>query len=463
MECPEAVAQQPDSLRRVPDQVVFPREAEELTSARNLLTRSPYWPVIAHPTLRRLFPGITLSFIGDGISVVAVVMLAQELTGSAALVGLAVTASTLPGAIGAMTLGRWLSHRSGADLARWDALLRFVAIGLIPLAYLAGILGIGLLIGLLAVSSVLHSWGTAGRFTLVAEVLPEKDHLAGNALMAMLAEMGTIVGPPLAALILVFWDPAGALAIDALSFGLLAVSYHFIRRAGGTRREPPADASRSAGFSVIWRTPALLGLIALSAGFFFLFGPVYVALPILLREESGSGDGGAGLLATFYTLFGVGAVLGGILAPFLQNLSRWLVTVSGVLVVGLGLLPLGLGAPIAVSVACFALGGLSWAPYQATSMALYQRTAPEGRLAQVLAADSAIALLAAPGGTAVGGAAAEAFGARNTLLSASVAMMLIAALAAVLLLISRRPGAAKPSGVVKDGAPSDVSRAGNAG
>ena len=403
------------------------------------MTHSPYWPVVTHPTLRRLFPGITLSFIGDGIAVVAVVLLAQELTRSAVLVGLAVTASALPGAIGALTLGRWLTHRKGAELARWDALVRFVAIGLIPIAYFAGILDIGPYIGLLAISSVLHSWGTAGRFTLVADLLPEKDHLAGNALMAMLAETGTIIGPPLAALILVFWNPAGALAVDALTFGLLALSYHFVNTVTGASEKPPADASRSAGFAIIWRTPALRYLILLSAGFFFFFGPVYVALPILL----GSDSGGAALLATFYTAFGVGAVVGGLIVPFVRGLSLWLVTVTGVLVVGLSLLPLGLGAPTVVSVVCFALGGLSWAPYQATSMTLLQRTAPPGQLAQVLAANSAVALLAAPAGISVGGVLSAAFGARNALLIASATIMVIAAVATGILLVLRRRSSGK--------------------
>ena len=385
-----------------------------------------HWLVLSNPTFRRLLPGMTLSYLGDGISVVAVVLLAQELTTNAALVGVAVMASSLPGAVGALVLGRVLQGRSGAGLAYADSVWRFLTLGSIPLAYTAGVLGVGLFIGLLAASSVLHSWGSAGRYTLIAEILPQRQHLAGNSLLAILSEAGTIAGPPVAALLLVFWNPAGAIAVDALTFGVLALSYRVVKMPA---RPTPAVPSRQTGLAVIRRNPALLGLIVLSAAFFFLFGPVYVALPTLVQRP----DGTALALATFYSAFGVGAVLGGLITPYLSGFSQWRITVSGVLVAGLCLLPLGLGAATPASMVGFALVGLSWAPYQATSIALYQRLAPADRLAQVLAADSAVALLAVPAGTAVGGLAVEYGGAQGTLLVCATALVGLAGVAALLL------------------------------
>jgi DHA3 family macrolide efflux protein-like MFS transporter len=398
-----------------------------------------YWPVITHPTLRRLLPGMAVSYLGDGISVIAVVLLAQELTGNAALVGLAVTMSTLPGAVGALTLRRWLSGWSGADLARWDATWRFAVLGAIPLAYAAGLLSITLYIVLLAASSILHSWGSAGRYSLIAEALPDRDRLAGNALLSILGEIGTIAGPPVAALILVFWNPAGALAVDALTFGVLALSYWFVP---ATPVIPPQR--EHTGFAVIHGSPALLGLLTLSAAFFFLFGPVYVALPTLVEAS----DGGASLLAAYYTTFGIGAVLGGLVTPLLGGLPRWWVTAGAVLIAGLCLLPLGVGAPTPVSIGGFALMGASWGPYQATSMALYQRISRPGQLPQVLASASAVALLTGPAGVAVGGLLVAGWGARTTLLTCAIVLIGVALTAA--LLSGRQmdaPGAERTSAV----------------
>ncbi len=293
----------------------------------------------------------------------------------------------------------------------------FFVLGAIPVVYALGHLSIGVYILLLAASSVLHSWGSAGRYSLIAELLPEQDRLTGNAVLSILAEAGVIAGPPVAALILVFWNPVGALAVDALTFGVLAFSYCLVP---GTAAVLPHG--EHTGFGVIGRSPALLGLLTLTAAFSFLFGPVYVALPTLVASP----QKGASVLAAYYTAFGVGAVLGGLVTPLLRGLPLWRVTAGGVLVAGLCLLPLGIGAPRAICVLCFALVGVSWPPYQATSMALYQRTAPPGPLPQVLASVSAVMLLGGPAGVAAGGLLVAAWGARSTLLTCAVMLIAVA-------------------------------------
>jgi len=66
---------------------------------------SPYLLIVAHPVLRRLLPAFAVSALEDGMSAIAVALLAVNLArpGQAAvLVGAAVVAYTLPGAAGAV-------------------------------------------------------------------------------------------------------------------------------------------------------------------------------------------------------------------------------------------------------------------------------------------------------------------------------------------------------------------------
>lgn len=60
------------------------------------LRRSPYWPVVSNPVLRLLLLGFALSYLGDGLALVAIVVLAQQLTPNPVLVGVAVAASRAP-------------------------------------------------------------------------------------------------------------------------------------------------------------------------------------------------------------------------------------------------------------------------------------------------------------------------------------------------------------------------------
>src|SRR5580658_3334082 len=103
----------------------------------------PYRPVLSHPVVRRLLPGYLLSALGDGMSAVAIAWLALRLAPEPTRglwVGAAVAAYSVPGALGAALLGRWLRHRGGVRLAGADAVLRAVALGAIPVLWAAHLL-----------------------------------------------------------------------------------------------------------------------------------------------------------------------------------------------------------------------------------------------------------------------------------------------------------------------------------
>lgn len=433
-----------------------------------VMRSSPYWPVVTHPTLRRILPGFAVSSLGDGMAVLAVSWLAIELAPAAERgfwVALAAAAYTLSGAVGALLLGRFLRHCRPTQLAGWDAALRAAALGAVPVLHAFGALGIEGYVALLAVSSVLYSWGQAGVSTLMARVLPERDHLAGNAVLAGAGSVATVVGPPLATLLIAFGGPATVLAVDAATFVVLAVTFLVVVPRDAVPQPAGDTASRTAGFAVIRRVPALSGLLALSFAFFLLFGPVYVALPLHVSDDLGAS---AGLLATYYTAFGIGAVLGSVLTGFLGRWRMWPTTVGIVIAFGVLMLPLGLGAPTTVSAVCFGAAGLLWPPYSSLSTALFQRSTPDALLPQALAAGSAVRVLAVPLGTAIGGPLAAGLGAAGTLRlsGAGIALVGLAAAAALALRAARprreppadatEPGGAKPPAGAGSGAGSGV-------
>ena len=398
---------------------------------------SPYAPVLRNRLLRRLLPGITLSSLGDGMSIVAISWLALDLAPSSqrgVWVGIAVAAHTLPSVLTAMALSPFLSGRHGAQLAGWDATLRALALGAIPVFYLFGALTIGLYVLLLTISSLLHSWGTAGRYTLIAEVLPEQHRLAGNAVMTTTAEFTGIVGPPLAGFLISIKGAVAVVAIDACTFAVLALSYRFVARAAEPTVSDETTESRRAGVDVIRRDRSLLGLLGLSFGFFLLFGPVYVALPIYVSQGL---HASATLLGWYYTAFSVGAVVGGLTTGHLRRWPLWPTTIGITVAFGTSMLPVGLGAPTVVTLASLGIAGAIWAPYMPISMALFQRNVPTPALPQVLAAYSAIIVVSVPLGTVLGGPMVAALGARGALLACAVSIQVWGVLAAGLVLFRR--------------------------
>ncbi|MFB7588697.1 hypothetical protein [Streptomyces sp. NPDC056169] len=136
------------------------------TATPGRLPPGPYRSLFADRTFRRSMPVFALSDLGDGMTVVAVVWLAFALGpdgGQGALAGIAVASYVLPGALGALVLGRWMRRLPARRLLVTDSALRAVLLGAVPLAHMAGLLTPAVYVGLLGASSLLHAWGKADR------------------------------------------------------------------------------------------------------------------------------------------------------------------------------------------------------------------------------------------------------------------------------------------------------------
>jgi MFS transporter, DHA3 family, macrolide efflux protein len=416
------------------------------------LQTSPYYPALSHPVLRRVLPGAAASALGDGMSAVAIAWLALRLAPESSRglwVGAAVAAYSLPGAAGAVALRRWLGGRGGARLASVNAVLRAVALGLIGCLALAGRLDPTGYVALLGVSSVLSAWGVAGKYTLIADLLPPEQRVAGNTVFGLADQLSLMIGPALAGVVTAVAGPAVVIAADAASWAVLAISYARIaplatrlaRTGAPTLLQPeapdttPARLADSSGWAVIRSSPVLPGLMALSFVFYLLYGPVDVALPVHVATDL---HGSAALLGTFWAVFGVGAVIGELSAPYLRRWRVWPTMTGIVLGWGLALVPLGLVTPLWAALAAFFAGAVIWGPWMSLSMGVLQDASPPGALAQVIAARSSLLIIAAPLGTALGGPLVAALGARGTLLASALGTVAVGLITAVILAARRR-------------------------
>jgi MFS transporter, DHA3 family, macrolide efflux protein len=425
---------------------------------------SPYYPALSHPVLRRILPGATASAMGDGMSAVAIAWLALRLAPESSrglLVGAAVAAYSLPGAAGAVALRRWLGGRGGARLAFVNAVLRAAALGLIACLALAHLLGPAGYVALLGVSSLLSAWGIAGKYTLIAVLLPADQRVAGNSVFGLADQLSLMIGPALAGILTAVTGPAVVIGVDAVSWAVLAVSYARIAplaarlssaqapvpdpaepdpaelhpaQPGPAEPDPPAAAPLPSGWSVIRSSPVLPGLLALSFVFYLLYGPVEVALPVHVATDL---HGSAALLGTFWAVFGVGAVIGELAAPYLRRWPVWPVMTGIVLGWGLALVPLGLDTPLWAALAAFFAGAVIWGPWFSLSMAVLQDASPPDALAQVIAARGSLLILAAPLGTALGGPIVAVLGARGTLLASALATVALGVITAAFLAARR--------------------------
>nr|WP_238345600.1 MFS transporter [Actinopolymorpha cephalotaxi] len=398
---------------------------------------SAYRPLLAEPRLRRLLGAFGVSDLGDGMSVVAVPLLAIGIAApgrAGMLVGASVAAYALPGVVGALVFGRWLRRLPAARLLLADSVLRAACLSAVALTWAFGVLQPVGLVVLLGLSSLLHAWGSAGKYTLLAELLPPDQRLAGNSLAGSTSSLAMVVGPAVAGVGAAVAGPGWVIGADGLSFALLGLVVWSVHRevrgdARGARTAESAGAGGStSGLRFLRGRPLLLGLLVLTWAFNFLFGPVEVALPL---HVTGGDRGHTTLLGAYWTAFGIGAVAGGLAVGALRRLSPAPVLLAVVACWGLVLLPFGFGPPTAVELVCFGLGGMIYGPFPAVSYTLLQSRTPAAALSSVLAARSAVLLTAAPVGTAIGGPLTSVFRPAHVLAGSGAATLLLAVAAVV--------------------------------
>jgi predicted MFS family arabinose efflux permease len=255
--------------------------------------------------------------------------------------------------------------------------------------------------------------------------VPEEDQVAGNALVSTFTQAALVVGPALAGGVTALTGPGWVIGADAVSFAVLAVSCWLVRAPSVA---VPQEETQAGGWRTIVRQPRLLGLVAVTCVFFFLYGPVEVALPIHVATEL---HGSPGLLGAFWTVFGVGAVVGGLSAGLLRNRPLWTVVVVIIVGWGAALLPLGLSDAVLPGMIGFAAGGVIYGPFTAVCTALFQRACPPPVLSRVLATRTALTTPSTAVGMLLGGPVVSAVGGRTTLLLSAVLTIALGVVVAV--------------------------------
>lgn len=301
---------------------------EEQPGERVLLAEEKQQPVTGGPLKVRnfqlLFGGQTISVIGDALYVVALPWLVLTTGGSAQELGIVLAAYGIPRAV-SMLVGGWLSDR----LHPRRVMLIADAVRLLLVGILAAI-ALGrhpTLVQLCAIAVPLGVFGGAflpASQSILPETLSADQLQAGNGLMLASRQGANLIGVALAGVIVVALTSAAALAIDAGTFLVSALSLALMRT---THRTAPAAekqaVSREHSFPGVqgqterislWRFLRTSRLIQGTLLIFIMIGLVSgglieVALPALVHGPLHGNASGYGIILAGW---GAGAFAGAI-------------------------------------------------------------------------------------------------------------------------------------------------------
>lgn len=314
-----------------------------------------------------LFGGQTISIIGDALYMVALPWLILTTGGSAQELGIVLTAYGIH-RVASMLVGGWLSDRLRprmvmliADAARLllMALLAALALG-----------GHPTVLQLCAIAVPLGAFGgafTPAAMSILPDTVSNENLQAGNGLIMASMQGANLVGSALAGLVVAAFTSGGALAIDAATFLVSALSLALMRT---TRRAAPSTKERGESQTStqeqgaqmsVWHFLGTSRLIQVTLLMFVVIslcsgGLIEVALPTLVH---GPMHGSASSYGFIMAAWGAGALVGSIFAGALgKRKHKGLIILMGgqIVAVMIALLPVW-GVPGAIL--CMLIGGLA--------------------------------------------------------------------------------------------------------
>jgi MFS family permease len=366
---------------------------------------------------RLLIGGQAISTAGDMLYAVALPWLVLGNGGSAQALGDVLAAYSIP-RVATVLAGGWLSDRLGARRVMW--LADVVRAGVVGVLALVAAQGHPVLWQILAVAVPLGACEglfLPASFAIMPTILDADRLQAGNAINGTTVQLANLIGPGVGGFIVGRVQSTPALALDAATFVVSALTLWLMRgadspvHAGGPRGAAPRRGfNRPQAFLRLLRTWRLLqvALVIIVVGNLTIGGTLFVALPALAHGPLHAGAAGYGaMLATF----GGGALLGGLAAGAAGRIPRPAVVILLLTLVqaaGLAVLPLAggvVGAAVALGVA-----GLATGITNVLYLTLVQREAPPDLLGQIMGVFAFASLALYPVSVAVAGTIATRSG-----------------------------------------------------
>ncbi|HET7489574.1 MAG TPA: MFS transporter [Acidimicrobiales bacterium] len=277
-----------------------------------------------------LWSSSLVSTVGTWMQTVAVGALVTERTGKATWTALVAVAAFLP--VGLLApVGGAIADRT--DRRRWLAfgtLLETALAGILTALSATGRASPGVVTFVVFLGGCMAALLAPVQQSLVPDLVPHDDVLAASSLGMAQYNLGRVVGPALAAVVIAVGSFTLAFAVNAVSFLAVVIAVLLIRLP--PRRPAPATGlirSIQEGARVAWSEPGCRAAIVLIAVAAFLVSPFIALIP---AKAAGLVDGEKAVAAAtgvLTTAQGVGAVIGALLvAPVAARFGRRRVVVA---------------------------------------------------------------------------------------------------------------------------------------
>lgn len=399
-----------------------------------LLKHLPEGDLWRERTYGRLWLSILTSSFGGQVMLLALPLAAAVLLqATPTQMGQLTALELAPFLLLSLPAGVWLDRVRKLPVYLVGEVLLGLAAASVTVAWLLGVLGMGWLYAVAFIVGSVHAVAGSAAQIVLTQVVPRERLVEAHAKNALATSGAEVAGPGLAGLLIKLFGAPWAMLVNAVlllgsAWILRGVQVREeIRVAPGARFWPDLRA----GLRFVAHTPVLVTLAVLMAIWQMAHYTALVVQILVATRTLGLSEQTVGLC---YMGMGVGTITGSVFGRRISHrIGPGPCLVVGYAITGVAWLLPVLAPPNALGVAAFALMMALFTMGAVfifiNFLALRQAVTPEPLLGRMTSTMRWLSLLAAPGGSLLGGWVGEHVGLRAALGVAAVTSLLLAAVA----------------------------------
>lgn len=369
---------------------------------------------------RWLWAGQAISAVGDSIFPIAVAVRVLQEGGSAGDLGLVLAARSLSFVffllIGGIVADRLPRTRVmiGADALR--------AVGTFALVLTPGDASIGVLAAMTFAIGSGEAFFRPAYGAIVPTVVPESRLTAANAVNSLTFSSATIIGPAIAGVLVATLGWRTAFAVDGTTFVVSLLTLLRIREPVVEFAErTSAWREATAGIKAVRDRPWILAvLLYFCIHLMISLAPLIVLRPVIAGDRFGS----EALVGAMLSAFGMGAVVGALVASRWHPRRRGAVAMAGLLPSAVVMIALAYSDSLPLIIVAELGAGIGAEIFQLYWVTAVQQGVPRHLLARVISLDWLVSIGLMPLGFALTGPAVNAFGTKAVLVTGAVVTVL---------------------------------------
>jgi MFS family permease len=308
---------------------------------------------------------------------------------------------TFPGLLVSPIAGALLDRYGRTRLVTVDYAVAGLTLFLIAGLSAGHLLASLLLLAICGVSSLTGPLSAAGARSLFPILVPTHLWERANAFDSSSHVLASLIGAPLAGVLVGLAGGEWALAVTGTLFVFAALAMFRVRDPGSRHYEGHVLSDAWAGLTYVLRNRTLAGIAVTLFSFSVGWGALIIAVPVLMLVRLHQGPAAVGFL---WGAMGAAGIVSALITGRMRMAGRerqFMVISLLASVIGLAILPLA--GSVAVVVAAIVWVGLANGPFDIALFTLRQRRTDPSRFGRVFAVSMSLNMLGIPIGSALAG------------------------------------------------------------